>query len=60
MGLRAALVTLVGADRVLAIRAAAGARRSPARSREMITDFEVGVLLPSAVESSGTSGLVSG
>ena len=32
----------------------------PAGTREMITDFEVGVLLPSAVESSGTSGLVSG
>ena len=33
---------------------------APAGTNEMITDFEVGVLLPSAVESSGTSGFVSG
>ena len=32
----------------------------PGCSSRMITDFEVGVLLPSALESSGTSGLVSG
>ena len=33
---------------------------APAGTSEMITDFDVGVLLPSAVESSGTSGFVSG
>jgi hypothetical protein len=35
-------------------------RTEPAGSNEMTTDFEVGVLLYSAVESNGTSGLVSG
>ena len=35
-------------------------RRPAGFSSRMITDFEVGVLLPSALESSGTSGFVSG
>lgn len=35
-------------------------RTVPAGTRLTMTDFDVGVLLPVAVESSGTSGLVSG
>ena len=49
----------------LVVRRFAGLRSPPAANRQprddlTMTDFEVGQLLSSAVESSGTSGLVSG
>ena len=37
-----------------------GTEGLPGRIKATMIDFEVGVLLPSAVESSGTSGFVSG
>ena len=52
-------MALVRAHRVLTA-AAFGPAARPGRSSRTTTDLDVGVLLPTAVESSGTSGLVSG